>query len=59
VNKIVRFCAESRNYQEKDSMVRKSDDIVAFASWFPARERAAVGLVIPTNNRGKSAVVVN
>ena len=40
-------------------MVRKSDDIVAFAAWFPAREWAPVGLVIPTNNRGKSAGVVN
>ena len=32
-------------------MVRKSDDIVAFMAWFPAREWAPVGLVIPTNNR--------
>jgi hypothetical protein len=28
-------------------MVRKSDDIVAFAAWFPGREWAPVGLVIP------------
>lgn len=28
-------------------MVRKSDDIVAFAAWFPARECVPLGLVIP------------
>jgi len=28
-------------------MVRKSDDLVAFAAWFPARECAPLGLVIP------------
>jgi hypothetical protein len=39
-------------------MVRKPDDVVALAAWFPAREWAPVGLVIPTNNR-QSGVVVN
>ena len=38
-------------------MVRKPDDMVAFAAWSPPREGAPVGLVIPAI--AGSAVVVN
>jgi hypothetical protein len=40
------FLAENRNYQKKDCIVRKFDDAVAFAAWFPARESPSVGLAI-------------